>query len=119
MDVDALTMEDRAAELFELYIAHFASWEDPTRGAVGASLARFFERCDPQAPAVVHWARWLRMAHEDDEGTWTIAPAAAEALVEALIRACIRDAALANAMRRAVRGEPIGEWDPNQLSLFS
>jgi hypothetical protein len=112
------TLDEWASELFLLYITQAACWFNPTRGAVSPALGDFFSRCDPETPALVHWARWLRLEHESDEGIQIFSPEVAEALVEAMIAACVKNPKEASAMRRAVRGEPIGERDPNQLGLF-
>jgi hypothetical protein len=112
------TLDEWASELFRLYITQAVCWFNPTHGAVSPALGDFFSRCDPETPPLVHWARWLRLEHESDEGIDIFAPEVAEELVEAMIAAGVKDVRVASAMRRAVRGEPIGERDPNQLRLF-
>jgi hypothetical protein len=66
----------------------------------------------------ITWISLPRLEHESDEGIQIFSPEVAEALVEAMIAACVKNPKEASAMRRAVRGEPIGERDPNQLGLF-
>jgi hypothetical protein len=101
---------------FMEYMQGYACWANPTHGAVSLSLSEFFSWCDEEVPALVHWARWLRMPHETDAEVFCCDPDLAETLVEAMIeRKHPQEAAL---MRRAVRGEPIGERDPDQLRLF-
>ena len=107
-----------ANELFFLHAAQYVSWQTPPEGAVSPALSAFFRVCHPHAPALVHWARWLRLDHGTDGGLETLSPAYAEALVEAILAQATTDPALAEAMRRAVRGEGIGERDPDQLELF-
>jgi hypothetical protein len=110
--------EDLATESFFSYIMLYGSWVNPTRGAVSPALSEFFARCHPETPALVNWARWLRTNHETDEGDSMIDPELAEILVEAAITFMVEDDQLADQMRRAVAGEPLGDRDPNQLSLF-
>jgi hypothetical protein len=110
--------EDLAAELFLLYMAQYACWDNPTRGAVSPRLGEFFTFCHPETPAMVNWARWLRLPHETDDGGYTVDPELAEVLVEVMIVQSEVSPTEAEWMRRAVGGEPLGECDPNQLELF-
>jgi hypothetical protein len=109
---------DIAAELFLLYITQYSYWKNPIEGAVSPALSDFFTYSNPQVPALVNWARWLRIDHESDERIDTFDPEVAEVLVEAMIAETDQDADVAAAMRRAVRGESIGARDPNQIELF-
>jgi hypothetical protein len=111
--------EDLATESFFTYIMLYGSWTNPTHGAVSPALSEFFGFCHRETPALVNWARWLRINHEMDDGGYTVEPEMAEILVEAAIALKVEDDRLADQMRRAVGGEPLGECDPNQLSLFS
>jgi hypothetical protein len=102
-------------------LARFAQWlhaDNPTEGAVSPTLGDFFRACDPQTHTIIHWARWLRLDHETDEGIVIIPSPLAEDVVEAMIVQVTTDPTIADAMRRAVRGEHIGERDPNQRDLF-
>jgi hypothetical protein len=110
--------EDLATESFFDYIMLYGSWADPRHGAVSPALAEFFTFCHPETPALVNWARWLHITHETDEGSYRVDPEMAEILVEAAIPLEVEDDCLADQMRRAVAGEPLGECDPNQLNLF-
>jgi hypothetical protein len=110
--------EDLAIESFFTYIMLYGSWVNPTHGAVSPALSEFFAFCHPDTPALVNWARWLRITHEMDDGRYTVNPELAEILVERTIALEVTDATLADQMRRAVRGEPLGECDPNQRELF-
>ena len=109
---------DVANDLFLYVLAQWLHWDSPTEGAVSPTLGDFFRFCDPKVHTLVHWARWLRLDHETDEGILTIPLPLAKDVVEAMIAHVTTDHATADAMRRAVRGEHIGERDPNQLELF-
>jgi hypothetical protein len=108
-----------AYELFAVYVTQYASWAKPEFGAVSPALSEFFAWCDPEVPALVHWARWLRIDHEADTGIFAYDADLALVIVEAMIAdmAEVHDMPVAE-MRRAVRGEPIGARDPAQLGLF-
>jgi hypothetical protein len=110
--------DEIATELFLLYVTQYSCWRNPTHGAVSPALGDFFTYCNPEVPALVNWARWLRIQHESDEGIDTFDLEVAEVLVEAMIADTDQNADVAAAMRRAVRGENIGVRDPNQIELF-
>jgi hypothetical protein len=110
--------EDVATESFFTYIMLYDSWATPTRGAVSPARSEFFAFCHPETPALVNWARWLRITHETDDGSYTVDTELAEILVEAAIAFKVEDATLADQMRRAVGGEALGERNPDQLDLF-
>jgi hypothetical protein len=111
--------EEVASELFLQYMTSYIIWTEPTVGAVSPTLSEFFAYCDEGVPAQVNWARWLRLEQASDEGLFSYQQDDIEDLVEAMIRSHTTDSpTLANLMRRAVRGEPVGERDPNQLNLF-
>jgi hypothetical protein len=74
-----------ANELFLLHMAQYMYWKDPTEGAVSPALSTFFSFCNPEVPALVHWARWLRIDHEADDGIDILSLPLAEELVEAMI----------------------------------
>jgi hypothetical protein len=118
IDLDDEQLYEWATDLFELFMLQYCYWCDPTRGAVSPKLSEFFAYCAPVTGAEIHWARWLRIEHESDHGIDIIRPPMAEALVEAIVTHCRIHPSLAALMRRAVQGEPIGERDPDQLSLF-
>jgi hypothetical protein len=80
-------------------------------------LSEFFRFCNPELPALVHWARWLRLDHESDESIDVFDLPFAEELVEAMIDHTRVDRSIARAMRRAVR-DGYGERDPDRLELF-
>jgi hypothetical protein len=109
-----------AYELFAVYMTQYAAWAKPTFGAVSPTLSEFFAWCDPAVPALVHFARWLRIDHEADEGVFAYDADLALVIVEAMMADMseVSDLPVAE-MRRAVRGEPIGARDPSQLNLFS
>jgi hypothetical protein len=111
--------EDVATESFFGYIMLYGSWTNPTYGAVSPAMSEFFAFCHPETPALVNWARWLCLTHETDEGSYMVDPEIAEILVEAVITLKVEDPILADQMRRAVAGEPLGECDPAQIELFS
>ena len=117
-DLDFMWAEDHATDLFFRYIMEFGGWSDPMTGAVTPDLSEFFAWCDPTAPALLHWSRWLRIHHANDAEVFTFDQALMEMIVEAAIHTERVDAPDAALMRRAVRGEPVGERDPNQLDLF-
>jgi hypothetical protein len=110
--------EDLATDSFFQYMLLYHFWVDPTEGAVSPAMSEFFTFCPQGAPAFVNWARWLRIDHEFDDGIGTVDPEIAEILVESTIAAEVEDATLADQMRRAVRGEALGECDPEQMDLF-
>jgi hypothetical protein len=108
--------EEIAALSFMEYMLGYCCWENPTHGAASPALSAFFARCDEKVPALVHWARWLRMPHESDTDVGYYDPELVGILVEAMIDE--KHPREADLMRRAVQGEPVGERDPNQLPLF-
>ena len=110
--------EDLATEFFLTYILLYGSWVNPSHGAVSPALSEFFAFCHPETQALVNSARWLRMTIETDEGDYRVDPELAAMLVEAAIAVKVEDATLADQMRRAVGGESLGEYDPNQRELF-
>ena len=68
LDDDELTMGELAMDLFKLYISQHEAWSTRESGAVSSALSAFFEACDPQQPTMLHWARWLRIEHENETG---------------------------------------------------
>jgi hypothetical protein len=60
--------EDIAAERFLLSMTQYACGENPTRGAVSPALGECFTVCNPETPAMVSWAGWLRLPHETESG---------------------------------------------------
>jgi hypothetical protein len=59
------------------------------------------------------------MQRELSNVSYMVDPEIAEILVEAVITLKVEDPILADQMRRAVAGEPLGECDPAQIELFS
>jgi hypothetical protein len=94
-------LPDMAFDLWLLRITRYIVWCDPTRGAVWPALSEFFHFCDPHLPALVHWAGWLRLAHESDDRIDRIAQPLEEDLVEVMIQKDRVSDAVARAMRRA------------------
>jgi hypothetical protein len=118
-EVTHVWAEDLSTESFFTYIMLYGSWANPTHGAVSPALSEFFAFCHPETPALVNWSRWLRIKHEMDDGGYVkVDPELAEILVEAAITFKVKDPILADQMRHAVAGEPLGECDPDQLELF-
>jgi hypothetical protein len=116
-DIEHTWDQEIAMYSFMRYMLGYASWMNPTHGAVSPALSEFFAWCDDQVPGLVHWARWLRIPHESDTEIYYYDPELAAVVVEAMIAEIYPEEA--DLMRRAVRGEPVGERDPDQLTLFS
>jgi hypothetical protein len=111
--------DDYATELFARYMAEEHAWSTPTEGAVTPDLSAFFAGCDPEAPALLHWAHWLRRPHADDGAHFTYDQQLIEMIVDALIQTFDPpNPEVAELMRRAVRGESVGWRDPDQFQLF-
>jgi hypothetical protein len=81
------------------------------------ALGEFFRFCNPTVPALVHWALWLRIDHETDEGSFAMPIDRAEKLMEAMIDVAKVLPDIARQMRLAFH-EGYGERDPDQLELF-
>jgi hypothetical protein len=109
-----------ATQGFMLYMAQYSVWSDPTEGAVTPDLSEFFHFCDPKLPALVHWARWLRLGVKCDHhpDAHVIPEDRAEELMEAMIATKVTDQTQARMMRMAFH-EGFGTRDPDQLELFS
>ena len=110
--------EEVAAMSFFEYIMMFSAWENPSGGAVSPQMSAFFAWCHPETPALVNWVRWLRLPREANNGGYDIDHELAELMVEAAIAVKVEDATLADEMRRAMRGESLGESNPDHLDLF-
>jgi hypothetical protein len=108
-----------ANQSFMLYVTQYSVWSDPTEGAVTPDLSEFFHFCNPELPALVHWARWLRLGITCDHhpGAYVIPVDWAEDLLEAMIATKVKDQTQARIMRLAFH-EGFGERDPDQLELF-
>jgi hypothetical protein len=111
-----------ACLLFLEYAKQYRVWHDPMQGAVTPDLSEFFRFCDPELPALVHWARWLRIEHKRNKGAGhpdagTIPLERGEALLEAMIALKVNDRANARQMRLAFY-EGFGERNPDQLELI-
>lgn len=117
-DNDGYDISETAMDLFILKTIQYHHWKDPTQGAVSPALSEFFRFSDPRQPALVHWARWLRIDHESDEGIDIIDLEDAEELVEAMIAHVKVPPTIAHAMRQALHDPGYGERDPDQLQLF-
>jgi hypothetical protein len=101
---------------FTLYMTEYAVWRDPMQGAVTPDLSEFFRCCNPKLPALVHWARWLRIEHQYDRGVFELPVDRAEVLLEAMIAGRGTDHGEARMMRLAFH-EGFGARDADQLEL--
>jgi hypothetical protein len=99
--------------MFMFYMREYEAWCEPTEGAVTPDLGEFFRRCDPGLPALVHWARWLRIEHAHERRRFTLDPEQGERLLEAMITARVKDRAQARLMRRAFH-DGFGTHAPGQ-----
>jgi hypothetical protein len=117
-DVDQDLVEG-TIDLFLLYLTQYDAWTNPVKGAVSPALSEFFAWCDPEQPALVHWARWLRIDHESDDGIDIMDLPTAKILVETMITYLseVQDIPV-EAMRVALHDPSYGRRDPNQQDLF-
>jgi hypothetical protein len=104
-----MPIEETVMHLFMLHMLQYDAWCHPERGAVSPTLSAFFASCDPKELAMLHWARWLRVEHESDEGVDLLTAPAALTLVENMIKQSELPADLAAEMRLAVQDPR--DWD--------